>query len=148
MTRRSAPKARLLSADTRNELGKTTPLRSASKPMKSAKRKREAAPAAPATEAAPEQPIVVLPANCTLREAAELKGSLLRWAATADTVQLDVSALQRIDTAAIQVLCAFARDRQNRQLAFTWEGDTTTLLEAAGLLGVAALLGLPAAAQA
>ena len=109
--------------------------------MKPSKRKREAAPAL-AEVTPPAIPLVVLPANCTLRETAELKSALLQWLDSTDSVQLDVSALQRIDTAAMQVLCAFVRDRQARNLPFTWEGSSAALTDATRLLGVAGLLGL------
>ncbi|HKQ80742.1 MAG TPA: STAS domain-containing protein [Steroidobacteraceae bacterium] len=109
--------------------------------MKTSKRKREAASAA-AEGAPPAAPLIVLPANCTLRETAELKTSLMRWLDTADVVKLDASALQRIDTAALQVLCAFVRDRQSRNLPFSWEGGAAALSDATRLLGVTALLGL------
>ena len=115
--------------------------------MKPSKRKHAAAPAVVA-EALAEKPVVSLPATCTLREAADLKGALLRWIDTPDPVQLDVTALQRIDTAAVQVLCAFARDRQHRSLPSSWDGQAEALKEASRLLGVATLLGLPQEAQA
>lgn len=144
MTRRSAPKARWGGADTRTESGKSMPSRrpSACKAMKTSKRKREAAPA-PAEPAPRAAPVVVLPAVCTLRETAELKTSLLRWLDSPETVKLDVSGLQRIDTAAMQVLCAFVRDRQSRGLAFGWDGSAAALNDATRLLGVGALLGVP-----
>ena len=113
--------------------------------MKTSKRKREAAPAA-AEALPPPVPLVSLPANCTLRETAELKAALLRWLDSTEVVKLDVSAVQRIDTAALQVLCAFARDRQSRNLPFSWEGSAPALTDATCLLGVDALLGLQAQA--
>lgn len=142
MTRRSAPKARLVNADTGTGLGKLTPSGRlpSCKAMKTSKRKREAATA---EVTPPSVPLVTLPANCTLRETAELKAALLRWLDSAEAVRLDVSALQRIDTAAMQVLCAFVRDRQGRNLPISWEGSAPALSDATRLLGVAALLGLP-----
>jgi phospholipid transport system transporter-binding protein len=117
--------------------------------MKTSKRKREAAPApVPAEVAASELPVVSLPATCTLRETGDLKAALLRWVDSSEAVKLDVGALQRIDTAAVQVLYAFIRDRQGRNLPFAWEGSAPTLNEATQLLGLAALMGLSEQAAA
>jgi anti-anti-sigma regulatory factor len=115
--------------------------------MKTSKRKKEAAPPASAAAAA-ETPLVSLPATCTLRETADLKARLLRWIDSAEPVVLDASGVQRIDTAALQVLCAFARDRRSRNLAFTWQGRVDTVAEACRLLGIASILGLPEQAGA
>lgn len=115
--------------------------------MKSSKRKSAAAQPTVEAEKPTEKPLVSVPATCTFRETAELKSTLLRWVDAADAVQLDVSALQRIDTAAVQVLCAFARDRQSRALAFCWVGEAEALNDASRLLGVSSLLGLPQQTQ-
>ena len=53
---------------------------------------------------------------------------------------------ERIDTAVIQVLCAFLRERAARNLAVTWRGTPQPLLDAARLLGVGTLLALPSQA--
>jgi anti-anti-sigma regulatory factor len=110
--------------------------------MKSSKRKRDAA--STAAEATPPQaPLVSLPASCTLRETAELKATLLGCLDSEENVTLDVSAVQRIDTAAMQVLCAFVRDRRSRNLPFVWQGNVAVLGDASRLLGVADVLELP-----
>ena len=145
MTRRSAPKARRMHADTWTESKELdgNPRLSSPKTMKTPKRKRAAANAVAAEAELTAAPIISLPANCTLRETQELKAACLRWIDSAETVKVDVSALQRIDTAAIQVLCAFVRERSGRGLPVCVEGSASALAEAARLLGAETALGLP-----
>jgi ABC-type transporter Mla MlaB component len=57
-------------------------------------------------------------------------------------VTLDVSAVERVDTATMQLLCAFVRDRSGRNQSVTWRGESAALQDAVRLLGVGALLGL------
>jgi len=99
------------------------------------------------TEAAVEpavvvDPIVVLAANCSVKDAAALKTSLCAFSNHGDAVTLDVSAVERVDTATMQLLCAFVRDRGGRKQGVTWRGESAALQDAVRLLGVGALLGL------
>jgi ABC-type transporter Mla MlaB component len=59
-------------------------------------------------------------------------------------VQLDASAVQRVDTASLQVLAAFARDRRADGLPLEWLGVPACLTDAATLLDLTNALGLPA----
>lgn len=100
-----------------------------------------------ATEGAAEpavvgDPIVVLAANCSVKDAAALKTSLCAFSNHGDAVTLDVSAVERVDTATMQLLCAFVRDRGGRNQGVTWRGESPALQDAVRLLGVGALLGL------
>jgi ABC-type transporter Mla MlaB component len=99
------------------------------------------------TEAAAEpavvgDPIVVLAANCSVKDAAALKTSLCAFSNHGDAVTLDVSAVERVDTATMQLLCAFVRDRGGRNQGISWRGESQALQDAVRLLGVGALLGL------
>ncbi len=99
------------------------------------------------TEAAAEpavvgDPLVVLAANCSVKDAAALKTSLCAFSNPGDAVTLDVSAVERVDTATMQLLCAFVRDRGGRNQGVTWRGESAALQDAVRLLGVGALLGL------
>lgn len=87
-------------------------------------------------------PIVVLAANCSVKDAAALKTSLCAFSNHGDAVTLDVSAVERVDTATMQLLCAFVRDRSGRKQGITWRGESPALQDAVRLLGVGALLGL------
>ncbi len=56
-------------------------------------------------------------------------------------MQIDASAVQRIDTASLQVLAAFARDRRAGGLAVEWVGVPACLTEAATVLDLTTVLG-------
>lgn len=86
-------------------------------------------------------PVVVLAANCSVKDAATLKTSLCAVSAESAAVTLDASAVERVDTATMQLLCAFARDRNSRNQSIVWRGKSQALHDAVRLLGVAALLG-------
>lgn len=101
------------------------------------------AAAAPAS-----QPVVTLGSNCTVKDAAALKQSLCAVLNSEAAVIIDVGAVDRIDTAAIQLLCAFVRQRAADAHSVMWRGTPAALREAAGLLGVSELLGLPTDAGA
>lgn len=87
---------------------------------------------------------VALASHCTVKDAAALRQALCAVVNSEGTVTLDVSSLERIDTATIQVLCAFIRERVAAARAVQWLGVSSVLREAARLLGVNALLALPA----
>lgn len=55
-------------------------------------------------------------------------------------IRLDVSAVERADTAAIQLLCAFASDARRRGLGVEWHEPSDALRRAATLLGLAHVL--------
>ena len=123
--------------------------------MKTSKRKREAAPAAgesrkakTAAAAAPTEALsVVLASHCSVKDAASLKASLCTVLNESETVTLDVSGVERIDTATMQLLCAFVRDRAAHAQRVRWQGSSGALNEAARLLGVGDMLA-PAATGA
>ena len=87
------------------------------------------------------EPVVVLNSNCTVKDAAALKVSLCAIAKHSDAVTVDVSAVERVDTATMQLLCAFVRDRSGRKQSITWRGESQALQDAVRLLGIGALLG-------
>jgi ABC-type transporter Mla MlaB component len=102
----------------------------------------EAVAAAPvANVASASEPVIVLAANCSVKDAAALKTSLSKVAKQNAAVTLDTSAVERVDTATMQLLCAFVRDRSGREQRVTWRGESQALQDAARLLGVRALLG-------
>ena len=105
--------------------------------MKTLKRKRGTA--AEATAA-----VLALPSSCTVKDAADLKDLLCSHLDSPDCVVLDVASVERIDTAALQLLCAFVRDRQARGCMVQWQGNSPALHEASDLLAVRGVLGLAA----
>ena len=96
-----------------------------------------------AEAAPPAGPAIALASNCTVKDAAGLKDALLQLLDEPGTVAIDAKSVERIDTATIQLLCAFVRDRSQRNSNVTWVGAPQPLLDAARLLGVGALLSLP-----
>lgn len=71
-----------------------------------------------------------------------VKDDLVAGLTSAEAVILDARDLQRIDTAGIQLLCAFVREAARRQCPVRWVAPSETLRESATLLGVAQTLGL------
>ncbi len=85
-----------------------------------------------------------LPAECTVSGAIALKEQLAGLLDEPHPVTLDIASLQRIDTAAMQVITAFVRERAGHGRAVEWQGSAPVLLTAAQLLGLTSLLKLPA----
>jgi ABC-type transporter Mla MlaB component len=81
-----------------------------------------------------------LPAQCTLSDADGLKLTLARLLRNVKPVTLDARAVQRIDTASMQLLAAFALERAARELAVAVGAASAEFLQAARLLGLEALL--------
>ncbi|MBW4052955.1 MAG: STAS domain-containing protein [Proteobacteria bacterium] len=79
---------------------------------------------------------LTLAAECTVAEADALQSQLARRLQEPGAVTVDVSALQRIDTAGLQLLAAFVRDRRTAGRAVKWRGRAAALDSAASLLGV------------
>jgi phospholipid transport system transporter-binding protein len=85
-------------------------------------------------------------AECTVADSSSLKSGLAKLVDESDVVTLDISAVQRIDTAGLQVIAAFVRERESHGRQVKWQGSATALSTAARLLGLSTLLKLPAAA--
>lgn len=80
-------------------------------------------------------------AECTLAEAEPLKTALIGLLDEPEAVTLDAGAVQRVDTAALQLLAAFVRDRRLLGRETQWRGADQTLQPAARLLGMDGMLG-------
>ncbi len=102
----------------------------------------KAAPATAPESDREEDGALVLAADCTVVQADTLKSELVRRVAESGPVAVDVSALQRIDTAGLQLLAAFARDRRTAGRAIEWRGRSPALDAAAALLGLHDMLEL------
>jgi ABC-type transporter Mla MlaB component len=55
-------------------------------------------------------------------------------------VLLDASRVERVDTAALQVLSAFFQDAKSQQQSAEWQEPSEALLSSAQLLGLSSLL--------
>jgi ABC-type transporter Mla MlaB component len=93
------------------------------------------------TNTATQERVVALSSHCSIKDAASLKSQLLALAHAPEAVAVDLGAVERVDTATMQLLCAFARDRADRQQSIEWRGATAAWHEAVRLLGVQHWLG-------
>lgn len=113
-------------------------------PSRQAKRAR--APARPggvrSKAARPAASALTLAAECTVADADALQSALAQRLEQPAAVIVDVSGLQRIDTAGLQLLAAFVRDRRTAGRAVEWRGRAAALDTAAGLLGLSDMLEL------
>lgn len=87
--------------------------------------------------------VVALPADFRLGSVGDVKATLIA-AFDAPAAQLDGAAVERVDTAALQLLVAFRREAAARGLSPAWLGVSDVMREAAGVLGLAQALELPA----
>jgi ABC-type transporter Mla MlaB component len=82
-------------------------------------------------------------AECTVADASTLKAGLAKLVDDSGVVTLDVSAVQRIDTAGLQVIATFVRERESHGRRVEWRGTAPALVAAAKLLGLSSFLKLP-----
>ena len=101
--------------------------------------KRKAAP-----QKEPASSTLALAADCTVSDAISLKERLAGLLDQPQAVTLDITALQRIDTAGMQVITAFVRERAEHGRPVEWQGTAPVLATAGRLLGLTSLLKLPA----
>jgi len=103
--------------------------------------------AATGKKSAPEQLTVTLPVDCRLAGLDDLVGPLQEAAGRARST-LDGSAVERIDTAGLQLLLAYRRAAAAQGHDTQWAGASDSLNEAADLLGLSSDLALPAVTPA
>ncbi len=75
--------------------------------------------------------------------ARNLYGKLSTVLAQAKMVELDASRVERVDTAALQLLAAFCRAVRDGGLTLSWHGISPALADAAAILGLSETLGQP-----
>lgn len=90
---------------------------------------------------------VALPADCRIADLPAVKDAL-RAALAAPGVALDGGAVERVDTAALQLLAVFRREAAARGVAVQWLGASAALRDGADRLGLVQTLELPAATPA
>ncbi|MBX3695264.1 MAG: STAS domain-containing protein [Steroidobacteraceae bacterium] len=91
---------------------------------------------------------VALPPVCGLEQAPALQAGLLRALASKGSVTLDASAVERVDTAGVQLLVAFWRDRRATGRGVAWYGAGPVLQAAFDALGLAETVALAAGGDA
>lgn len=100
--------------------------------------------ASPSLDPAPDA-IIRLGAQLTIREAVPLRAELLERVDAVEPVGFDASAVQKVDTAGLQVLLAFVQQRRHSGGALKWMGCSEAMQRAASLLALEQPLGLPVA---
>jgi ABC-type transporter Mla MlaB component len=83
-----------------------------------------------------------LTSDCTIAEATALKAGLMQLLSHESAVTLDGSAVQRIDTACLQLLAAFVLEREARGRHVEWQEATDALTSSARTLGLLPVLRL------
>jgi anti-anti-sigma regulatory factor len=91
---------------------------------------------------------IALDSDLRIGAAPALRDTLLTALDAARPVTLDGGAVAQVDTAALQVLAAFARDARAAGVAVTWAAASDTLRRGVGILGLNELIALPASAGA
>ena len=86
--------------------------------------------------------VLRLPPQCTIREATQLLGQLMLRLEHSAPVYIDAAKVERIDTAALQLLVAFLSDRRARRRAVVWLECSEGLMRAAAALSLTADLAL------
>lgn len=152
---------------------KTTRSRVSSRPARVAAAKRGSEPAASEEVAVPEQseppPMAVEPEapvaesaprastarvglrlepSCLLRDALDMQFQLLSADFGEGDVMVDGSAVERVDTAGLQLLLAFVNDHEQKGRRVAWTDSSAELRRAAARLGLAESLRLPADGEA
>lgn len=89
--------------------------------------------------------VLRLPPQCTIRDAAQLLGQLLLHIEQSAPVYIDAAQVERVDTAALQLLVAFLHDRKAEERPVVWLDCSEAMVRAARALGLARELALAAA---
>jgi ABC-type transporter Mla MlaB component len=106
---------------------------------RSPRKEADSPPVADVEEKATDATFAVA-AECTVADAASLKSELGKLLDQEATVTLDVGSVQRIDTAGLQVIAAFVRERETHGRNVVWQGTTPAFSNAVELLGLGSLL--------
>lgn len=86
---------------------------------------------------------VNMPADCRIADAGELHAQL-KSALGSSQIVLDGTTVDRVDTAALQLLVVFQREAKQRERQLQWAGVSAPLYDAASQLGLTEALALPA----
>jgi len=85
---------------------------------------------------------IALASNCTVKDAVALKKTLVAVKDVAQAVIINASAVERVDTATLQLLCSFVRERVGKDREVTWREPSASIIQASKLLGLTELLCL------
>jgi phospholipid transport system transporter-binding protein len=88
---------------------------------------------------------ITLDADLRLSQAPALRERLLKALAARSPVTIDGGDVAQVDTAALQVLCAFTRDAAGQGLSVAWGGVSGVLRDGVAMLGLDKTMNLPVA---
>jgi anti-anti-sigma regulatory factor len=91
----------------------------------------------------PARADLILEPGCTLDDAIPMLFLLLTTDCSRAEVVIDGSQVERIDTAGLQLLVAFAHGHRNAGRALHWCATSAALLRCSRTLGLCKTLGLP-----
>ena len=86
--------------------------------------------------------IVELDALCNIAGTAQLAETLKTALAQSGPITLAAASVARIDTAALQLLCALVKEAQQRGREVIWQSPSAAMLESARALDLSRHLGL------
>jgi anti-anti-sigma regulatory factor len=139
-TRRKKPGARGNSA---SRSAKTEAPRKAAARKPAAKRTAPRAAVSHArASSSPANPVTTVGADCTIEHAPGLHKQLAKVLTSSACVTLDVTAVKRCDTAGLQVLAAFIRERREAGREVALAGVSDNFLATAKLLGLSSLFSI------
>lgn len=78
----------------------------------------------------------------TIANVGEIYAQLLALMADGKSVSLDCSKIERIDTAGLQLLLAYAKEAENQSLPLDWQAPSESFVQSASSLGLASMLNL------
>jgi ABC-type transporter Mla MlaB component len=117
----------------------SAPDTAAKKPAVFRKRAAEVAAKRPVADAATKRSTIALASDCTIEHSPGLHKQLVKSLADRACVTLDFAAVKRSDTAGLQVLAAFIRERREAGREVELAGVPDNFLATARLLGLSAL---------
>ena len=92
------------------------------------------------SDSPPRSEVVVVPADCTVRNIGALRERLCEVSESVRNITLDLRHLQRFDSATLQLIAAFTRDHGARGVNLLTCGTPSAWDETAALLGLTATL--------
>ncbi len=90
----------------------------------------------------PQTIVIPCEGSLDIAVAHELYQTLQQAGDTSNPLVIDAANVEHIDTAALQLLCAFFQDAQVRGIDVQWQEPSPAVNEAAHLLGLEGLLAL------
>ncbi|MDX8398488.1 MAG: STAS domain-containing protein [Mariprofundaceae bacterium] len=88
--------------------------------------------------------VVTFEGDLGIAQVADMHKRLVAVLQTASECSLDMSEVSHVDTASLQVLCAFVSDAKKLDVSWQWHGVPESVTKTANALGLSEALGLEA----